>query len=250
MVMMPNSDNENSENISIIPVINLDDPIMPEKDTATKERSEAKPTGFFTNLIAVLINRAIDLNDLKEIALSTGFEQGYDTRLKKLEERERIIAERETKLENDREAFDYTYLAKYISDSFERLNDVRNEITKEANRSFLVAIIASLVGLSVFSYSILYKERDLAILGTAFSGFISAVNFYLYRKSSSELIHIHDTIYDVERLLFANSICDKLVYATSQDNARCKVIDKLSRLEKKPESVKTEEESSSRSTIQ
>jgi hypothetical protein len=78
----------------------------------------------------------------------------------------------------------------------------------------------------------------------------SAVNIYLYRKSSSELIHIHDTIYGVERLLFANRICDDLNNGANKDNARCRVIDNLSRKGEKFDSVKLDEESITNRTIQ
>ena len=104
---------------------------------------------------------------------------------------------------------------------------------EQSNRSFKSASIAAGAGLIFFIVVIAYsmwKPQDnivsIAALGTALSGFISGICFYLYNKSTSQLSGFHEKLYMMQRYLLANSMCEGL-NGKDKDETRSAIIKQL-----------------------
>jgi|GEM_PF-1580319 hypothetical protein len=102
-----------------------------------------------------------------------------------------------------------------------------------SNRSFKSASIAAGAGLVFFilviAYSILNPQENvvsIATLGATLSGFISAICFYLYNKSTSQLSGFHEKLYMIQRYLLANSMCEGL-NGKDKDETRSAIIKQL-----------------------
>jgi len=104
---------------------------------------------------------------------------------------------------------------------------------EQSNRSFRSASIAAGAGLVFFiiviAYSIWKPQENIvsiATLGTALSGFISGICFYLYNKSTSQLSGFHEKLYMIQRYLLANSMCERLD-GKNKDETRSAIIKHL-----------------------
>jgi hypothetical protein len=87
----------------------------------------------------------------------------------------------------------------------------------QAERSFTWAIVAAGVGLAFFLTSvalIVFLQRQSAATISLISGslieVISAINFYLYGKASTQLAEFHTRLNVTQRFLIANSVCEGL----------------------------------------
>lgn len=92
-----------------------------------------------------------------------------------------------------------------------------NNTLKQSERSFAFALLAAAIALIFFMLSIglLLSQlpENIAIvtsLGGALSGFVSAVNFYLYNKASIQLSEFYKGLNSTQDYLFAENTCDKL----------------------------------------
>jgi len=90
-------------------------------------------------------------------------------------------------------------------------------VLDQAKKSFRWALIAAGVGLAFFIVavgSILYLNAGNAATVSVVSGaiveVISAINFYLYSKTSGHLADFHNRLEGTQRYLLANSICESL----------------------------------------
>jgi hypothetical protein len=79
------------------------------------------------------------------------------------------------------------------------------------------ALIAAGVGLAFFIAAvgfIIYRHAESAAIISVVSGavveVISAINFYLYSKTSGHLADFHNRLEGTQRYLLANSICESL----------------------------------------
>jgi hypothetical protein len=104
---------------------------------------------------------------------------------------------------------------------------------EQSNRSFNSASIAAVTGLVFFiiviAYSIWKPQQNVvsvASLGTVLSGFISAICFYLYNKSTSQLSGFHEKLYMTQHYLLANSMCEGLE-GESKEETRSAIIKEL-----------------------
>jgi len=90
-------------------------------------------------------------------------------------------------------------------------------ILDQARKSFMWALIAAGVGLVFFLAAvgfIIYLNAGNAATISIISGglveVISAINFYLYSKTSGHLADFHNKLEGTQRYLLANSICESL----------------------------------------
>lgn len=102
----------------------------------------------------------------------------------------------------------------------------------QAQRSFRWALIASIVGLGFFIIAIAFmigSNKDIAnvaLIGGGIIQFISAVNFYIYNKTLSQLTLFQGRLETTQRFLLANSLTESLS-DEYRDKTRAKLIDQL-----------------------
>lgn len=104
----------------------------------------------------------------------------------------------------------------------------------QAQRSFRWALAAAVVGLVFFMVAILFSltlgaGSDTAIvtlIGGAMIEFISAINFYLYNKTLSQLTLFQGRLETTQRFLLANSLTESLS-DEYRDKVRAKLIIQL-----------------------
>jgi hypothetical protein len=97
------------------------------------------------------------------------------------------------------------------------LNNYYDLVLDQAKRSFKWALIAAGVGFVFLIASlgfILLQQRQMVAIMSLISGslveVISAINFYLYGRTSSQLSKFHTRLDMTQRHLLANSICECL----------------------------------------
>lgn len=90
-------------------------------------------------------------------------------------------------------------------------------VFEQARQSFRWALIAAGLGLAFFLASlgllIARQPQNLAVVSLisgALIEVISGINFYLYNKASSQLADFHHRLDLTQRILLANSICERL----------------------------------------
>ena len=104
----------------------------------------------------------------------------------------------------------------------------------QAQRSFRWALAAAVIGLVFFMIAILFSltlgaESDtamVAMIGGAMIEFISAINFYLYNKTLSQLTLFQGRLETTQRFLLANSLTESLS-DEFRDKVRAKLIIQL-----------------------
>lgn len=92
-----------------------------------------------------------------------------------------------------------------------------NAVLTQATTSFNWALIAACTGLAFFlgAVTFLFFTNSQAIatigaIGGAIAEAISAINFYLYGKTTTQLADFHQRLDQTQRFLLANSICESL----------------------------------------
>lgn len=88
----------------------------------------------------------------------------------------------------------------------------------QARRSFLWALVAAGVGLIFFlaaiGFLLFYQQSQGIATASIISGslieVISAINFYLYGKTSAQFAEFHTRLGHTQRYLLANSLCESL----------------------------------------
>jgi hypothetical protein len=87
----------------------------------------------------------------------------------------------------------------------------------QAQKSFIAAFVAAVIGLIFFLVSVVFlvfidqiKLAMIGVIGAAITEVISGINFYLYNKSASQLVEFLKNLNMTQRFLLANSICEGL----------------------------------------
>ncbi|MGV8128254.1 MAG: pentapeptide repeat-containing protein [Methanothrix sp.] len=87
----------------------------------------------------------------------------------------------------------------------------------QAQKSFIAAFVAAIIGLIFFlgsvSLLVFFNQINLTIIGivgAAITEVISGLNFYLYNKSTYQLVEFLYSLNTTQRFLLANSICEGL----------------------------------------
>ncbi len=90
-------------------------------------------------------------------------------------------------------------------------------VLSQAQRSFTWALIWAFLGVSSFIvagiFLLINHLTDIAYIsaiGGTLIEVISGINFYLYNKSSSQLAEFHTRLDSTQRILLANTICEKI----------------------------------------
>jgi hypothetical protein len=100
------------------------------------------------------------------------------------------------------------------------LASYHQEVLNQAKKSFFWALIAAGTGLFFFLSALAVvtfpkdnRRSDIAIvsvIGGALIEVISAINFYLYGKTASQMASFQERLDRTQRFLLANSICESL----------------------------------------
>ncbi len=90
-------------------------------------------------------------------------------------------------------------------------------VLNQAQRSFTWALIWAFIGVLSFIASGVFllvnhlnEIAYISVIGGAIIEIISGINFYLYNKSSSQLAEFHTRLDATQRILLANTICEKI----------------------------------------
>jgi hypothetical protein len=117
------------------------------------------------------------------------------------------------------------------------LNEYYNNVLSQSQRSFFFALLAAGIGLlfiiAAASFVLLNQLEQLALitgLGAALSAFVSGVNFYLYKESSSQLWDFHSRLEMTQRSLLADGLCNTIVDANKKDETRCALINTIAKI--------------------
>jgi hypothetical protein len=68
-------------------------------------------------------------------------------------------------------------------------------------------------------------------LGSVLSTFVSGVNFYLYKESSSQLGDFHNRLDMTQRFLLADGLCNTITDANKKDDTRCALIKTIAKID-------------------
>jgi len=124
-----------------------------------------------------------------------------------------------------------------VASQLELMTVYHNVVLDQARESFRWALIAAGVGLLFFVSAvgfILYRQPQNAAFISLISGglieVISAINFYLYGKTSAQLVNFQSRLDTTQRFLLANSICESLE-GESKEKARSELVRKIARIE-------------------
>jgi hypothetical protein len=108
-------------------------------------------------------------------------------------------------------------ILKIVTSQMKLLNIFYNLGLDQAKRSFLLAIVAAAVGLAFFIAAVAFvltrpvqDASVISLISGALVEVISAINFYLYNKTSSQLSTFYLSLEKTQRYLLANSICEGL----------------------------------------
>jgi hypothetical protein len=103
------------------------------------------------------------------------------------------------------------------SSQIELLVVYHNVVLDQARRSFRWALVAAGVGFSFFLIAVgllLFQQSQNVAVMSLISGslieVISAINFYLYGKTSTQLADFQARLETTQRFLLANSVCEGL----------------------------------------
>ena len=112
---------------------------------------------------------------------------------------------------------DPTNVQEIASSQIELLVVYHNVVLDQARRSFRWALIAAGAGFSFFLVAVglvLFQQSQNVAIISLISGslieVISAINFYLYSKTATQLADFQSRLDTTQRFLLANSVCEGL----------------------------------------
>ena len=108
-------------------------------------------------------------------------------------------------------------VTKVAASQLEIMNSYHYLVQKQAERSFFWALVAAGVGLVFFiialSLALFTQIEHVAIISVSSGAIVevlSAINFYLYEKTSSQLTKFYAHLDITQRFILANSVCEGL----------------------------------------
>lgn len=104
------------------------------------------------------------------------------------------------------------------------ITSFNESVLRQAQQSFILALSAAAIGLIFFIAAVGFllvsgtqTIATVSIISGALVEVISAVNFYLYGKASSQFSIFHNRLDRIQYFLLANSICESLVDNLKQE---------------------------------
>jgi hypothetical protein len=108
-------------------------------------------------------------------------------------------------------------IQKIAASQIELLNSFYTSVLGQANRSFIWALVAAIIGLVFFLLAITFllvtNSPNLALVSTiggVLIEVISGINFALYGRTTAQLANFHQRLDQTQHFLLANSICEAL----------------------------------------
>ena len=107
--------------------------------------------------------------------------------------------------------------------------DYYADVRKQAQQSFYAALIIAFVGTGFFMYAVKLsmdgnKNANISLIAGCVIQVISALNFFLYSKTSRQFSSFHICLERTNRFLLANTLCDNLSCQIKKDNTRIELI--------------------------
>ncbi|MGF1522210.1 MAG: hypothetical protein ACFBSF_07835 [Leptolyngbyaceae cyanobacterium] len=119
------------------------------------------------------------------------------------------------------------------------LGSYNQEVLNQAKKSFFWALVAAGVGLFFFLsalVSVVFPRENrktevalVSVIGGALIEVISAINFYLYGKTASQMADFQERLDRTQRFLLANSICEGLE-GDAKQKARSELVQVIARI--------------------
>jgi hypothetical protein len=109
--------------------------------------------------------------------------------------------------------------------------DYYRDVRRQAQQSFIAALVAAIVGTLFFLYatwSVTRSENpwtNISLISGALIEVISAINFYLYSRAARQFAIFHVCLERTNRFLLANSMSENLTCKDLRDEARLQLID-------------------------
>ena len=111
------------------------------------------------------------------------------------------------------------------------INHYRRNVLQQARQSFVLALIAAVVGFIFFLGAIgfLFLERPgsislISLISGSLIEAIAAINFYLYGRTSRQLADFHAYLDRTCRFLVSEHACEKIMDKEIQDATRSRLI--------------------------
>ncbi len=104
-------------------------------------------------------------------------------------------------------------------------------VLRQAQQSFLAALIASIIGLSFFiaavSFLLIKAPESVSIISLisgALVEIIAGLNFYLYGQTSRQFATFHMRLDRTQNFLLANSVCANLQEGETKETSRAELV--------------------------
>lgn len=131
---------------------------------------------------------------------------------------------------------DVADVQKIVASQLDIMRVYHSLVQEQAKKSFNWALVAALLSLLFFisavSFILIFRLEDAATVSVISGGLIeviSAINFYIYGKTSSQLAEFQSRLDSTQRFLLANSICEGLDGEIKQQT-RAKLVDAISNI--------------------
>jgi hypothetical protein len=115
----------------------------------------------------------------------------------------------------------------------EMILDYYSDVLSQARQSFWSAVTTGAVGAAFFFWAV-YKSMGnstssaaLAVIGGAIVQTISGIQFFIYTRAARQFASFHICLERMNRLLLADTICEKVKNETARETARLQLIQSI-----------------------
>lgn len=131
---------------------------------------------------------------------------------------------------------DAQYFEKLVAINVENLSTYYIQVKEHANKGFTASIVMGVLGFALLSAGLVYGfsagNKDATITYLTFASgavieFVSAVFFYIYNKTVTQMKDYHDSLLYVQNILLSLKLVDGISDQGSKDAATSQIIDYL-----------------------
>jgi hypothetical protein len=110
------------------------------------------------------------------------------------------------------------------------------DVRRQAQQSFVAALVAATVGTFFFLYAALWPmalsgatlpAKSISLVAGTLIQIISAINFYLYARASRQFATFHICLERMNRFLLANSLCENICSENLKDSTRVDLVGRI-----------------------
>jgi hypothetical protein len=114
----------------------------------------------------------------------------------------------------------------------EMILDYYQDVRKQAQQSFISALVAAAVGTALFIYAAWLEMRmfssqsaAISVISGSLIQVISCINFYLYSKAARQFAAFHICLERTYRFVLANTLCENIQDCQHRDEVRIELIE-------------------------